>query len=190
MSSSSSLWIGDFLSVIAILLAGNEFWWTGAVPVDQHGLCERRPWDFAIGDADGDQGAAGERIAGRDLCRTERRKKRMFGHGTLGRKSRNLIAKPEERAQFGKGRALRRCERDGSSHTGVDETDRTVRSIAQARRSRRGTTYDDDGRKTTEKNVTLTLFLAVEIEIEIPIGVKFHYLSVKTLHNTVCFIKP
>ncbi|KAG2572211.1 hypothetical protein PVAP13_7KG160055 [Panicum virgatum] len=65
---------------------------------------------------------------------------------SIGRKSRNLIAKPEERAQFGKGRALRRCERDGSSHTGVDETDRTVRSIAQARRSRRGTTTTDERR--------------------------------------------
>jgi len=64
-------------------------------------------------------------------------------------------------------------------------------AVGRVGRLRRAT-YDGagDGRKTTEKNVTLTLFLAVEIEIEIPIGVKFHYLSVKTLHNTVCFIKP
>ena len=40
---------------IANLLGGMS---SGAVAVDQHGLCERRRWDFELGDADGDGGAA------------------------------------------------------------------------------------------------------------------------------------
>lgn len=73
-------------SAIAILPVENELA-IGAVPVDQHGLCERRRrcWGFALGDADGEERRR-ERIGGRDLPRLAPRRGCLLGRGSSAEK--------------------------------------------------------------------------------------------------------